>query len=119
MGTRPIAPEVWERLPPEVQAYILVLEHSLRQALAKIDQLEQKVNELEAKINRNSNNSSLPPSQNPPSAPNRLVKKKSGKKPGGQSGHQGNHREMLPSHEVDDIVEHRAQCCPLCQGQLL
>lgn len=119
METRPIAPEIWERLPPEVQAYILVLENSLRQALAKIDRLEQKVNELEDRLNRNSNNSSLPPSQDPPSAPKQLDKKKSGKKPGGQPGHQGNHREMVPSDEVDDVVEYRAHCCPHCQGQLV
>jgi len=27
--TRPIAPETWGKLPPEVQAYILVLENAL------------------------------------------------------------------------------------------
>ncbi|MFP3867401.1 MAG: hypothetical protein ACLFUU_04450 [Desulfobacteraceae bacterium] len=40
METRPIAPEIWEKLPPEVQAYILVLETGLRQALEKIAQRE-------------------------------------------------------------------------------
>jgi cell division septum initiation protein DivIVA len=56
--TRPITPEVWEKLPPEVQAYILVLENALRQSLERIAQLEQRVNELEARLNRNSGNSS-------------------------------------------------------------
>jgi hypothetical protein len=45
---RPITPETWEKLPPEVQAYILVLENALRQSLERITQLERKVNELEA-----------------------------------------------------------------------
>ena len=54
MEPRPIAPETWEKLPPEFQAYILVLENSLRQSLDNIAQLELKVNELEAGLNRHS-----------------------------------------------------------------
>jgi hypothetical protein len=45
---RPIAPETWEKFPPEVQAHILVLEHARRQSMESIAQLEQKVNELVA-----------------------------------------------------------------------
>jgi len=44
---RAIAPETWEKLPPEVQAYILVLENALRQSPERIAQLELKVNKLE------------------------------------------------------------------------
>jgi hypothetical protein len=51
---RPIASETWEKLPPKVQAYILVLENALGQSLERIAQLEQKVNELGARLNRNS-----------------------------------------------------------------
>ena len=83
METRPISPETWAKLPPEVQAYILLLENALRKALDKIAQLEQRVNELEARLNRHSGNSSQPPSQDPPQAP-RNRKEKSGRKPGGQ-----------------------------------
>ena len=52
MEQRPIAPATWEKLPPEVQAYILVLENALRQSLDRIAQLEQKVNELESELNQ-------------------------------------------------------------------
>jgi len=45
---RPIAPETWGKLPPEVQGYILASKNALRQSLNRIVQLEQKVNELEA-----------------------------------------------------------------------
>ena len=117
METRPIAPETWEKLPPEVQAYILFLENALRQALARIAQLEQRVKELEARLNRHSGNSSQPPSQDPPQAP-RNRKEKSGRKPGGQVGHQGNHRELAPPEKVDKIIEHRAETCPHCHSAL-
>jgi transposase len=115
--TRPISPETWAKLPPEVQAYILFLENALRQALERIAQLEQRVNELEARLNRHSGNSSLPPSQDPPQAP-RNRKDKSGRKPGGQKGHQGNHRELAPPEKVNKIVEHRAETCPHCRSTL-
>ena len=117
METRPIAPETWEKLPPEVQAYILFLENALRQSLARIAQLEQRVNELEARLNRHSGNSSQPPSQDPPRAP-RNRKEKSGRQPGGQKGHQGNHRELAPPEKVNKIVEHRAETCPHCRSAL-
>jgi hypothetical protein len=90
--TRPIASEIWERLPPEVQAYILVLENSLRQALAKIDRLEQKVNALEERLNRTSNNSSLPPSGSA-FCSKAIGQEKSGKPEA--NCHQGNH-QMVP-----------------------
>ena len=117
METRPISPETWAKLPPEVQAYILFLEHALRQSLERIAQLEQRVSELEARLNRHSGNSSLPPSQDPPQAP-RNRKEKSGRKPGGQKGHQGNHRELAPPEKVNKIVEHRAEECPHCRSAL-
>jgi transposase len=115
--TRPITPETWEKLPPEVQAYILFLEHALRQALERIAQLEQRVNQLEARLNRHSGNSSQPPSQDPPQAPKNR-REKSGRRPGGQVGHQGNHRELAPPEKVNKIVEPRAENCPHCRRAL-
>jgi hypothetical protein len=108
---RPITPATWEELLPEVRAYILVLENALRQSLDRIAQLEQKVNELEARLNRNSRNSSQPRSQDPPQAPKNR-REKSGRHPGGQPGHQDHHRQQAPPGKVDKIVEHRAETCP-------
>jgi len=116
--TRPFGPKVWEQLPPEVQAYILVLEEALRQALDKIAHLEQRVNELEVRLNRNSSNSSQPPSQDPPQAPKQTKREKSGRSPGGQPGHQGNHRQLVPPEKVDKIIEYRSEVCPHCQNML-
>ena len=117
MEPRPIAPETWEKLPPEVQAYILVLENALRQSLDRIAQLEQKVNELEARLNRHSGNSSQPPSQDPPHV-TKNQRDKSVRHPGGQPGHQGNHRQLAPPEKVDKVVEHRAEACPHCRSLL-
>ena len=117
MEPRPIAPETWGKLLPEVQAYILVLENALRQSLERIAQLEQKVNELEARLNRHSGNASQPPSQDPPHAP-KNQREKSVRHPGDQPGHQGNHRQLAPPEKLDKVVEHRAEACPHFRGFL-
>ena len=51
--------------------------------------LEARVGELEQRLNRNSRNSSLPPSQDPPSAPPRPQQAASGRGRGGEGGHAG------------------------------
>jgi transposase len=76
--------------------------------------LEARVAELERRLNRTSRNSSLPPSQDPPSAPPRPKQPASGRKRGGQPGHEGSHRSLLPTERVDEIVEHWPKRCPAC-----
>ena len=62
--------------------------------------LEARVLELERRLGRNSRNSSLPPSQDPPSAPPRSKRSASERKRGGQFGLAGTrgHGRRLASH---------------------
>jgi len=76
--------------------------------------LEARVAELERRLNRSSRNSSLPPSQDPPSAPPRPGGKRSGRGRGGQPGHEGRHRRLLPPEQVDEVVEHWPERCRSC-----
>ena len=76
--------------------------------------LEARVAELERRLNRSSRNSSLPPSQDPPSAPPRASGKRSGRGRGGQPGHEGKHRRLLPPEQIDEIVEHWPERCQSC-----
>jgi transposase len=78
------------------------------------ERLEARVAELERRLKRSSRNSSLPPSQDPPSAPSRPTQQGSGRKRGGQIGHEGRHRPFLPPEQVDEIVEHWPQRCRVC-----
>jgi transposase len=78
------------------------------------ERLEARVAELERRLNRSSRNSSLPPSQDPPSAPPRPRGKGSGRKRGGQHGHEGRYRRLLPPEQVDEIVEHWPERCRSC-----
>ena len=76
--------------------------------------LEARVGELERRLSRSSRNSSLPPSQDPPSAPPRPRRPGSGRKRGGQPGHEGRHRRLLPSERVDEVIEHWPERCQAC-----
>jgi transposase len=76
--------------------------------------LEARVAELERRLNRSSRNSSLPPSQDPPSVPPRPPRPGSGRKRGGQPGHEGRHRPLLPLAQVDEVVDHWPERCRSC-----
>jgi transposase len=78
------------------------------------ERLEARVTELERRLSRSSRNSSLPPSQDPPSAPPRPRTRGSGEKRGGQHGHEGRYRRLLPREQVDEIVEHWPDRCRSC-----
>ncbi len=69
--------------------------------LEKIELLEQRIKELEEKLNTNSSNSSKPPSQDPFRF--RKQKEPSGKKRGGQQGHPGFQRKLLPPEQVKAV----------------
>ena len=83
------------------------------------ERLEARVAELERRLNRSSRNSSLPPSQDPPSAPPRPGGKGSGRKRGGQHGHEGRYRRLLPPERVDEIVEHWPERCRSCAHEFV
>ncbi|HEY5429088.1 MAG TPA: IS66 family transposase [Solirubrobacteraceae bacterium] len=78
----------------------------------RIAQLEARVEQLERQLGRNSRNSSLPPSEDRSGAvPRRRGKDRSGRLPGGQSGHEGHGRELLPASAVDELVDHWPASC--------
>ncbi len=78
----------------------------------RIQQLEARVEKLERELARNSRNSSVPPSSDPPgvSRPERGMDR-SGRSRGAQPGHDGHGRELLPLCAVDEVVEHWPERC--------
>ena len=73
----------------------------------RIAQLEARVEQLERELRRNSGNSSFPPSSDPPGKRRaRRERGPSGRAQGGQPGHEGHGRELLPSEAVDEVIEH-------------
>ena len=80
----------------------------------RYERLEARVEKLEDQLRRSSRNSSLPPSQDPPSAPPRPGKPSSGRGRGGQPGHEGRHRPLLSLERVDELIEHWPERCLAC-----
>src|SRR5437588_6812963 len=92
---------------------------------ARIAQLEQRVAELEtlarhltARLGINSSNSSVPPSANPLGAPKPVVKKPTGRQPGGQPGHPPHLKQLLPPERVKAFRAFLPVRCAKCQAPL-
>jgi transposase len=105
-----ISAEVLQSWPKEAQAYINDLQTLLEQLLAQNQQLL-------ARLNQDSQNSSKPPSTDPPfKRTPKKSKKSSGKSPGGQVGHPRHERKLVPLAKVDQVVELRPWHCanPAC-----
>ncbi len=107
-----IAPDIWERIPPEAQAYIRVLE-------ARVAALEATVEQLRAQLQQNSRTSSRPPSSDPPQVlAQRPRRAPSGRRPGGQPGHEGHARELVPVEQVAVVIPVKPERCGRCQQPL-
>jgi len=78
----------------------------------QVGQLLQRVQELEARLAKDSHNSSKPPSSDPPfkKPPPRSLRTPSGKKPGGQKGHPGATRGLVDEPERTVIVPLTGPC---------
>ncbi|HEY4811870.1 MAG TPA: DUF6444 domain-containing protein [Solirubrobacteraceae bacterium] len=89
-----------------VVAVLLRMDEQIGRLEARVARQDERIAQLERRLNRGSRNSSKPPSIDPPSAVGRRSEDASGRKPGGQSGHEGHGRELLPACAVDGVIEH-------------
>lgn len=101
---RPFSHEDWLATPKPVRDYIEQLEPTVQYLVEQVKILTERVEKLENQLNKNSNNSSKPPSSDPPyTKPRKPSPKTKGKKrkKGGQKGHPGHQQKLLPAdHEL-------------------
>ncbi len=100
--------EEWTQTPEAVQVFVLSL-------LERIETLETKVTELQEQVNRNSQNSSQPPSSDGPEQetfPKPTMNE--GRTRGGQAGHEKYERPLLPIDQVKEVVEVKPNNCRKC-----
>jgi transposase len=88
------------------------------EAEAVIRLLLSKIAELEARVNRSPQNSSLPPSSQHPHAKPAPPKPKSKKKRGGQPGHAKHERPLLPTDQCGEVHRLKPTECRRCGTQL-
>jgi transposase len=130
-----ISEQEWERTPQSVRTLLLALQQqvrlmgirftayekqiaSLREQVAQVDDLKAEINELKERLGRNSSNSSKPPSSDPPTYKAKPPSESQGCKRGGQPGHQGSSRKLIPMEEVNHLVELRPANCLGCGHRL-
>ena len=108
---RPFSEADWLATPKPVRLYVEQLEQTVIALAAKVEQLEKRIEQLEAGSKKNSQNSSKPPSSDSPyEKPKRRKTKKKKRKKGAQKGHKGHRQEMLPPTEQKLIVPEKCSC---------
>jgi transposase len=78
--------------------------------------LSEQVQALQEQIKKDSHNSHLPPSSDRFHRQPKSLRQKSGKKPGGQSGHAGSTLQL--SQTPDTVIVHPVEQCQHCQQDL-
>jgi transposase len=115
----PFPQELWEQTPAPVRDYIRALEARVAALEAAVQRLEATVQQLMERLQQDSRTSSRPPSSHPPPAlSQRPHREPSGRRPGGQLGHTGQARALVPVEEVDSVVPIKPERCPRCQHPL-
>jgi hypothetical protein len=107
-----------QRLENRCATYELQVQ-KLGAELERLKKLELEVAELRERLGRNSQNSSKSPSSDPPSVSRPNNRQPSGRQRGGQVGHQGRTRKLLPLEEVKTVIELRPTTCRQCGCLLL
>src|SRR4051794_16602644 len=108
--TRPtsIPQPIWDTLSSDAQVVIAGV----------IGQLEQRIADLEERLNTNSTTSSKPPSSDPPSVKRRPPTAPSGMRRGGQPGHRRHTRSLVPPEQVHETLDCKPAHCRRCGHSL-
>jgi transposase len=117
-----IRPEDWAATPLAMRQFlgaVLTVVTLQQQQIAQLQQenadLRQRVSDLDARLNQHSQNSSKPPSSDPPAAPPRPARVPRGRKAGAQPGHPRHERSDPAPDQITDVREHYPDACPTCQ----
>jgi transposase len=105
------AEAIYEQGRDVVVAVLLRMDEQIQRLEKRVAQQDERIARLERRLGRDSRNSSRPPSQDPPGAPPRRGKDRSGRKQGAQPGHEGTGRELLPASAVDEVIVHWPTRC--------
>jgi transposase len=110
--------DVFNSLPESVRYYIRFLESRIQKLEALVQEQGIKIHDLEARLSKDSSNSSKPPSSDGLKKPPKTVSLRgnSGKKPGGQNGRQG--KTLIQVETPDHIIIHKPCVCGNCSASL-
>jgi transposase len=107
---RPFPELDWQLTPETVRHYILSLEQTLYDMQQRGEAHEKRIEKLEVQTQKNSRNSSKPPSSDPPFSKKKRKQKKSKRAKGGQKGHEPHHQQVLDPTESYWLPPERCTC---------
>lgn len=114
-----ISAEDWQRTPASVKRLLLALAGEVAELKQRVAVLEEENRLLREQLTGNSQNSSRPPSSDKPGTKAlRSSRAPSGKKRGGQPGHRGHKRKLVPVEQCQKVVEHYPEQCGCCGAEL-
>jgi transposase len=122
----PIPPEDWEQTPLSVQAVVVMLweenellKTQVAQLQKQVGKLESEVARLQERVNKTSQNSSKPPSSDPPQV-RKAVQPESNqeKKKGSRPRHAGKGRKLKPPDQDSQVVSSLPSVCRDCGSVL-
>jgi len=106
--------ELIKTLPPESQVVITAI---IQIYESKFKVMEARIKELEDQLAATSKNSSKPPSSDGFKKPApKSLRKKTGRKSGGQKGHKGHNLKMTTT--PDEVILHKVEFCSQCKKDL-
>ena len=115
--------EIYNQGLTQVMSVIKELTNEIKSLNSQVETLSkdnkslgERVQSLEKQINKNSNNSSKPPSTDCFKKKTKTLRTKSGKKPGGQEGHDGKTLEI--TENPDEVIVHTVDKCDICGESL-
>ena len=98
--------EVVVKVLVELSAQNARLAGQVERLTERVARQDERIADLERRLKCNSRNSSTPPSQDPPGAPERERPDPSGRAQGAQPGHPGRGCRLAPIEAVDELVDH-------------
>ena len=110
--------EVLGALVASLRAELAESQAALAQAVEELAQARERIAELEVRLRQTPRNSSQPPSSEGLAKPpgTRSLRKKTGRKPGGQDGHAGT--TLAQAARPDREVRHEPAWCGQCGAGL-
>lgn len=106
----PVPLKLWATFPAEAKVVILLMAE-------QIGALQRRIEELEEQLRANSTNSSKPPSADLPGTRKKGMAS-TGRRSGGQPGHKGHSRSLLPPEQVTHHVDCYPAECKKCGSAL-
>lgn len=114
----PVSEADWAQTPESVKALVMSLLSRLEKLESEVERLRAENGLLREQIQKNSQNSSKPPSQDKPKGFKAQTKDPKGRKRGGQPGHEGHGFKFYAPEECDQILDYYPEYCEACGAAL-